>query len=73
MAIKVGKIVVSDRPNDPKTLMQDRNISLVEKVSREKATPIKTKSAKITVTESGVEKTVYKTSKYLDDLTNKGE
>lgn len=73
MAIKVGKIVVSDRPNDPKTLMQDRNISLVEKVSREKATPIKTKSVKITVTESGVEKTVYKTSKYLDDLTNKGE
>lgn len=73
MAIKVGKIVVSDRPNDPKVLMQDRNISLVEKVSREKATPIKTKSVKITVTESGVEKTVYKTSKYLDDLTNKGE
>lgn len=69
MAIKAGKVVIADRPNDPKKLMQNRNISLVEKVSRENATPIKTKSAKITVVEDGVEKTVYKTSKYLDDLT----
>ena len=69
MAIKAGKIVINEKPVDKETLMQNRNISLVEKISREKATPIKTKSAKITVIEDGVEKVVYKTSKYLDDLT----
>lgn len=73
MVIKATKVVINDESVDKKTLMQKRNISLVDKVSREKATPIKTKSAKITVVENGVEKTVYKTSKYLDDLTNKGE
>jgi hypothetical protein len=69
MAIKAGKIVINDKAVDKETLMQNRNISLVEKISREKATPIKTKSAKISVIEDGVEKVVYKTSKYLDDLT----
>lgn len=73
MGIKAGKVVVNDKGIDKATLMQNRNISLVEKVSRENATPIKTKSAKIVVEESGVEKVVYKKSKYLDDLTNKGE
>ena len=73
MGIKAGKVVVNDKGIDKATLMQNRNISLVEKVSRENATPIKTKSAKIVVEEDGVEKVVYKKSKYLDDLTNKGE
>lgn len=73
MGIKAGKVVVNDKGIDKATLMQNRNISLVEKVSRENATPIKTKSAKIVVEEGGVEKVVYKKSKYLDDLTNKGE
>ena len=73
MGIKAGKVVISDKVVDKATLMQNRNISLVDQVSREKATPIKTKSAKIVVEENGVEKIVYKKSKYLDDLTNKGE
>jgi hypothetical protein len=69
MAIKAGKVVVNEKAVDKKTLMQNRNISLVDQISRETATPIKTKSAKISVIENGVEKVVYKTSKYLDDLT----
>lgn len=73
MAIKAGKVVVNDKAVDKKTLMQNRNISLVGQFSRDKATPIKTKSAKISVIENGVEKVVYKSSKYLDDLTKKGE
>ena len=73
MGIKAGKVVINDSAIDKTTLMQNRNISLVDQVSREKATPIKTKSAKIVVEENGVEKIVYKKSKYLDDLTNKGE
>ena len=73
MGITAGKVVINDKALDKKSLMEVRNVSLVEKVSREQATPIKTKSAKITVTENGVEKVVYKTSKYLKDLTEKGE
>jgi hypothetical protein len=69
MAITAKKIVINDQSVDKKTLMKNRNISLVDQISREKATPIKTKSAKISVIEDGVEKVVYKTSKYLDDLT----
>ena len=73
MGITAGKVVINDKALDKKSLMEVRNVSLVEKISREQATPIKTKSAKITVTENGVEKVVYKTSKYLKDLTEKGE
>ena len=73
MAISAGKVVVNDKALDKETLLKNRNISLVDQVSREQATPIKTKSSKITVIENGVEKVVYKSSKYLDDLTNKGE
>jgi hypothetical protein len=73
MAITAGKVIVNDKALDKKTLMENRNISLVEKISRENATPIKSKSAKITVIENGVEKVVYKSSKYLEDLTKKGE
>jgi len=71
MAITAGKVVVSDKVVDKKQLMQNRNISLVDKFSRETATPIKTTSAKISVIENGVQKEVYKTSKYLEDLTKK--
>ena len=73
MGITAGKVVINDKALDKKSLMEVRNVSLVEKISREQSTPIKTKSAKITVTENGVEKVVYKTSKYLKDLTEKGE
>lgn len=73
MGIKAGKVVVNEKAVDKATLLQNRNISLVDQISREKATPIKTKSDKIVVEENGVEKIVYKKSKYLDDLTNKGE
>lgn len=69
MAITAGKVVINDKVADKKKLMETRNISLVTQISREKATPIKQKSAKISVIENGVEKEVYKTSKYLDDLT----
>ena len=73
MGITAGKVVINDKALDKKSLMEVRNVSLVDKISREQSTPIKTKSAKITVTENGVEKVVYKTSKYLKDLTEKGE
>ena len=73
MAIKAGKVIVNEKALDKGTLMKNRNISLVDQISRENATPIKTKSAKITVIENGVEKVVYKSSKYLEDLTKKGE
>ncbi len=69
MGITAGKVVINDKVADKKTLMETRNISLVNQISREKATPIKQKSAKISVIENGVEKEVYKTSKYLEDLT----
>lgn len=69
MAIKANKVIVNDSPIDRRSLMQNRNISLVDQFSRETATPIKTKSAKISVIEDGVEKVIYKSSKYLDDLT----
>lgn len=71
MGITAGKIVINDKVADKKTIMQTRNISLVSQVSREKATPIKQTSNKISITEDGVEKEVYKTSKYLEDLTSK--
>ena len=70
MAITAKKIVINDNVVDKQTLMKNRNISLVDQISRENATPIKTKSAKISVIEDGVEKVIYKSSKYLDDLTN---
>ena len=71
MGITAGKIVINDKVADKKTLMQTRNISLVSQVSRETATPIKQTSNKISIIEDGVEKEVYKTSKYLEDLTSK--
>lgn len=73
MAIKAGKVIVNEKALDKGTLMKNRNISLVDQISRENAVPIKTKSAKITVIENGIEKVVYKSSKYLEDLTEKGE
>jgi len=69
MDITAGKVVIYDKVVDKKTLMQTRNISLVDQISREKATPIKQTSNKISVIENGVEKEVFKTSKYLEDLT----
>ena len=71
MGITAGKVVINDKVADKKTLMETRNISLVNQISREKATPIRQTSNKISVTENGVEKEVYKTSKYLEDLTKK--
>lgn len=73
MVIKATKIVINDVAVDKKTLLNDRNISLVEKVSRKQATKLPVKSKQIKVIENGVEKVVYKNSKYLEDLTKKGE
>ena len=71
MAITAGKVVINDKVVSKQALMQTRNISLVDKVSREKAIPIKQTSNKISVIENGIEKEVFKTSKYLEDLTSK--
>ena len=73
MGIKAGKIIVNDKSVDKKTMMENRNISLVSEISRDKAIPYKSSSPKISVNENGVEKIVYRQSKYLDDLTKKGE
>jgi hypothetical protein len=73
MAIKAGKVVINDVVADKKTLMNERNISIAEKVSRKNAATFPTKSKQVTVIENGIEKVVYKNSKYLEDLTTKGE
>jgi hypothetical protein len=71
MAIIAGKVVINDKVASKQTLLQTRNISLADQISRENAIPIKQASNKISVIEDGIEKEVFKTSKYLEDLTSK--
>lgn len=71
MPVKAGKVVVSSRPNKAEA-MEIRNVSISRKIAREKAIPIKsTRSPRITVLEGQAEqeKEVFKTSKYLEDLS----
>lgn len=73
MGIKAGKILINDRAVDKNTLMKNRNLSLVDQVSRERGLPIKSKSSEIVVVEDGIEKLIGKKSKYVNDLTNREE
>lgn len=69
MGIVAGKVVINNNIADKKTLMDTRNISLAKQYPRDETAPIPTTRRQVTVTENGVTKEVFKTSKYLDDLT----
>jgi hypothetical protein len=73
MGIKTNNIIVKSGAPTKDEIMKKRNVSLVSMVSKEQGTAIKQRSKEITVEVDGESKIVSKNSKYLEDLTNKGD